>query len=264
VGSTADHTRDHLAPDHHPDRGPSHSDPIDLHVVVPVFNEGKNFAAFYKSLKAHVRTPHRLVVVYDFEEDDTLPIVRDLQRTDSTILLLKNKGKGVLGAITTGLRFPERGAVLVSMADLSDDHSRADEMFALFRQGCDVVAASRYSPGGRLVGGPFFKQGLSRLAGVSLNLLAGLPTRDPTNNYKLYSASFLRQIVIESAGGFEISLELTAKAHRLGLRIGEVPAVWTDRSAGESKFKLAKWLPQYLRWYLDVFKFRLEKALGRH
>jgi dolichol-phosphate mannosyltransferase len=236
---------------------------IRLHIVVPVFNEGANFPAFYRSVKANIRTPHRMIVVYDFEEDDTLPCVRELQRTDDRLHLVKNPDRGVLGALKKGLRVPQDGAILVSMADLSDDHARADSMFALYDEGCDVVAASRYIRGGSQVGGPWLKRTLSRLAGVSLHYLGGLPTCDPTNNYKLYSARLIQQVEIESTGGFEVALELTVKAHRLGMAIGEVPARWTDRAAGKSRFQMVKWLPCYLRWYLGLLRFRLENSVGR-
>ncbi len=73
----------------------------------------------------------------------------------------------------------------------------------------------------------------------------------------MYRASLLREIPVESRGGFELSLELTVKAHVLGYRIAEVPSVWRDRVGGESKFKLVAWLPSYLRWYLLALRHAL-------
>lgn len=234
----------------------------DVHIVVPVYNEAENFAAFYDSLRKNVRAPYRLVVVYDFEEDTTLPVARRLATDDPSLLLLKNPRRGVLSAIVTGLRYPERGAVVVSMADLSDDHRQIDDMIALYRSGCALVAASRYSKGGRQLGGPPVKRLLSRAAGVSLRWLGGIPTYDPTNNFKLYSKELIDAVEIESTGGFEVALELTVKARRLGLQIGEVGTTWTDRVAGTSNFKLMKWLPSYLRWYGAALRWRLAQLVG--
>src|SRR2546430_5460843 len=62
---------------------------------------------------------------------------------------------------------------------------------------------------------------------------------------------------MESAAGFELALELTVKAHALGLPIAEVPTIWRDRTAGESRFRLTKWLPHYLRWYRYGMRTRL-------
>ena len=94
---------------------------------------------------------------------------------------------------------------------------------------------------------------MSRTAGVSLHYLAGLPTTDPTNSFKAYRKDFLDRNRIESTAGFCLGLELTAKAHLQGGRVEEVPAVWRDRTAGESRFQVWKWLPHYLKWYFYAF-----------
>ncbi len=225
-------------------------DSPDLHIVVPVYNEADNFPGFYQSLKANVRTPHRIIVVYDFEEDTTLPVVRNLADRDPEIVLLRNPTRGVCGALRTGLSHPKSGAVVVTMADGSDEHACIDLMYRLYKQGYGIVAASRYAKGGKQQGGPLVKSLLSRTAGVSLRLLIGLPTSDATNSFKLYSTELLHNVKIESRGGFEVGLELTVKAHRAGYAIAELPTTWTDRVRGKSNFKLMKWLPNYLRWYL--------------
>ena len=104
---------------------------------------------------------------------------------------------------------------------------------------------------------------LSRFAGVSLHLIAGVPTHDATNSFKLYRRSLFERIRIESRGGFEIGMEILIKAHLLGCKIGEVPSTWRDRSGGESKFKLFKWLPHYLHWYFLAFRGRFQGAAAR-
>jgi glycosyltransferase involved in cell wall biosynthesis len=217
--------------------------------VVPVYNEAENFPRFYESIAANVQTPWRLLVVYDREEDTTLPVARAIQAKDPRVELVLNEGKAVLGALKTGLARPSHGWVVVTMADGSDDHRQIDQMVELARGGAEVVSASRYMRGGAQRGAPFVKSTLSRLAGLSLKLLARMPTADPTNNYKLYSTDFLRSVSIESTGGFEVALELTVKAHLQGRRIEELPTVWQERTAGTSRFRLARWLPRYLRWY---------------
>ncbi len=98
---------------------------------------------------------------------------------------------------------------------------------------------------------------MSRVAGLTLHWFAGVPTHDPTNNFKLYSRRFLDAVTIESTAGFELALELTVKATIAGRRVAEVPTTWRDRTAGESNFKLRKWLPNYLHWYRVAFVARL-------
>ena len=228
--------------------------------MVPVYNEAENFPRFYESIVSNVRTPWRLLVVYDREEDTTLPVARAIQAKDPRVELVLNEGKGVLGALKTGLSRPSHGWVVVTMADGSDDHRQIDQMVELARGGAEVVSASRYMRGGGQHGAPLLKSTLSRLAGLSLKLLARMPTADPTNNYKLYSTDFLRSVSIESTGGFEVALELTVKAHLQGRRIVELPTVWQERTAGASRFRLGKWLPRYLRWYLAAMQPRRPAA----
>ena len=152
--------------------------------------------------------------------------------------------------------------VLISMADGSDEPSIVDSMVALARDGADVVAASRYMPGGGQIGGPPLKRLMSRVAGVTLHWFAGVPTHDPTNNFKLYSRRFLESVTIESTAGFELALELTVKATVARCRIAEVPTTWRDRTAGQSNFKLRKWLPHYLHWYMRAFRARWLPSRG--
>ena len=142
------------------------------------------------------------------------------------------------------------------MADGSDEPQVVDPMVALARAGADVVAASRYMRGGRQIGGPPLKRLLSRVAGLTLHWFAGVPTHDPTNNFKLYSRRFLDAVTIESTAGFELALELTVKATLQGRQIAEVPTTWRDRTSGQSNFKLRKWLPHYLHWYWIAFRMR--------
>jgi len=135
------------------------------------------------------------------------------------------------------------------MADLSDDPGDVDRMVELARGGADVVSGSRYMRGGRQLGGPLLKRMMSRTAGLSLHWLGGVPTHDPTNNFRLYSRRLLESVQVESVAGFELAIELTVKAHLAGRRVAEVPTTWRDRTAGESRFRLWDWLPHYLRWY---------------
>jgi len=130
-----------------------------------------------------------------------------------------------------------------------------------------IAAASRYMPGGQQVGGPRLKGLLSRWAGRSLHWFARAGTRDATNSFKAYSTEFVRQVGIESRIGFEIGLELTAKATRLRLPVAEIPTIWLDRQLGKSRFDLGRFMPSYLRWYFFAFgrRFtveRLEQRLG--
>ncbi len=118
-----------------------------------------------------------------------------------------------------------------------------------------MVVASRYAPGGRQVGGPWLKGQLSRWGGLSLKWLAGFPVSDATNNFRLYDAALVREIQVESTGGFELAFELTLKAWKAGARIAEVPCTWRDRVQGTSRFAFRKWLPRYARLWCAAMAY---------
>src|SRR5215469_2263188 len=229
-----------------------------LSIIIPVYNEGANFRNLWKEMVTSLSADFTAYVVYDFDEDDTVPVVRAIvDEGESRLKAVKNqRGRGVVPAIRTGFDAVPDGPVLVVMADLSDDLAQVDRMLALYDQGYQLVVGSRYMKGGRLIGGPFFKQLLSRWAGTSLNWFRRLPTHDATNAFKIYDRAMVRSFAIESRGGFELNLELTVKAFLGGHRITEVPSTWRDRTSGESRFRLWKWLPLYLHWYFYAFRPR--------
>lgn len=230
-----------------------------LDIIIPVYNEGKNIKRQLMKISECIKVPKRVFIIYDFNEDDTLPVVQKIKnRFSFTILNVKNKyGKGALNAIKTGLMTASSDAVLVMMADLSDKLEIVDKMYKMIiGNKADIVCGSRYMKGGKQHGGPILKGLLSRTAGISLHILSGIPTHDVTNSFKMYRKSMLEKIKIESVGGFEIGMEITVKAYLLGYRIKEIPTEWFDRSAGKSNFHMWKWMKHYLHWYFLCIKKR--------
>jgi dolichol-phosphate mannosyltransferase len=230
-----------------------------ISIIVPVYHEEKNILNVFKQIKKLVKTEHELLVVYDSKEDPTYPVMNMYlsKKRLNNIKLVENcsgNKKGVMNAIKTGFRKAKGDAVVVLMADLSDDITQIDEMKKLIDTGYDIVCASRYMKGGKKIGGPFIKSLLSKTAGLTLHWFFGVPTHDSTNAFKMYKKKVLNSIKVESTGGFEYSLEIVLKAFKKGYRITEIPTVWTDRVNGKSNFKLMKWLPNYISWYTSIFK----------
>jgi putative flippase GtrA len=227
----------------------------DVTIIVPVYNEAENIRTAVERIEAAVRMPHTVTLVYDTDDDNTIPAAKELSAIYGNIGLVKNKyGRGALNAIKTGLEAADGVYAVVTMADLSDPPDVINAMFDIAeRENADIVCASRYMPGGKQIGGPVIKGLLSRIAGLTLHKAAKVPTHDATNSFKLYRVSFLRKQTIESSGGFELGIELVAKAHVQGCRIAETPTTWTSRVAGKSNFKLARWLKNYLHWYFYAF-----------
>lgn len=227
-----------------------------LTIVIPVYNEGENIKTAIERIEKEVKYPHIINIIYDFDEDTTVNPVKEIINDYITeIYLVKNKyGRGVLNAIKTGLETFNSEYAVVTMADLSDPPSVINEMIdTAEKNNADIVCASRYMKGGSQSGGPVIKSLMSRAAGMSLYYMAGLPVHDATNSFKLYRKSFLDKMTIESKGGFELGIELVAKAFKGGYKLSEVPTSWEDRVAGESNFKLLEWLPNYLKWYFYAF-----------
>lgn len=227
-------------------------------VVIPAYNEGENIVKTIQDLTNLYGSKINLLVVVDFDEDSTIAHFQSIKKPDCYKLIIQNYGPGPANAIRYGIDQVKTDCVTVMMADGSDDIRAIFELSNLVNRGVAVACASRYMSGGQQIGGQRFKKFLSRSAGKSLFILAGIGTNDPTNSFKSYSRDFLAQVSIESRSGFEIGIELVSKAHRLGLPVAEIPTIWLDRTSGDSRFQIAKWAPKYLRWYFFCFGPKLK------
>lgn len=223
-----------------------------IDIVVPVYNEDKVILKLFDEIESEIKCEKRVLIVYDFEGDTTIPVVLDVNHNYSfeIVPVLNTIGRGALNAIKMGMNIATSEAVLVMMADLSDKLDVVDRMYEMITEGYDLVCGSRYMRGGKQNGGPVLKGFLSRTAGVSLHFLTRVPTHDCTNSFKLYRREMLQSFELESTGGFEIGLEIVVKAYIGGYKIGEIPSEWFDRVEGESHFHMWKWLPRYIHWYL--------------
>lgn len=229
-----------------------------ISVVVPVYNEGEEVTGFLDRLFDGITMPCEVLAVYDSPEDTTVPHLEKYARDEPRLKpTLNTYGKGAALALRYGIDHAEAEIIVVTMADGSDDPQQVEALAHLVERGVVVAAASRYAKGGQQVGGPFLKRIMSRGAGLSLYWLARVGTRDATNSFKAYDREFVRRVGIESDTGFELGLELVAKARRHRLPVAELPTIWLDRSVGQSNFQVWSWLPRYLRWYRYAFGPRL-------
>ena len=227
---------------------------VALTVVIPAYNEGDAIVPVLDRIFDAVESDVEIFVVVDFPEDDTVPVLAAYREHEPRLKTLVNTyGRGPANAIRYGIDQVKTAIVVVTMADGSDDPRQIDPLARLVDRGVVVAAASRYTASGQQVGGPLVKGILSRTAGRSLKVLARVGTHDATNSFKAYSTEFIREVGIHSRSGFEIGLELTAKARRLRRPVAEVPTIWLDRTIGDSNFDLANWIPRYLRWYRFAF-----------
>ena len=222
--------------------------------MIPARLEGDAIVPVLDRIEESVTLPFECVVVVDDPEDPTVQVVAEKTNGDQRFWVVINEDvAGPAGAIRLGIARSSAPVVVVTMADGSDDPRAIDDLVRLVERGVVIAAASRYMAGGQQVGAPFLKSTLSRLAGLSLWFFARVGTHDATNSFKAYDRDFLERVGIESNHGFEMGLELVAKARRSGLRVAEIPTIWLERSFGDSGFRLRKWIPHYLRWYFLAF-----------
>ena len=227
-------------------------------VVIPAYNEGDQIIEVLDRVFESVKLSCEVLVVVDTEDDTTIPVISEYAQKEPRLRCLVNTyGRGPANAIRYGIDAAAAPVAVVTMADGCDDARQIDELARLVERGVAVAAASRYMAGGQQVGGPSVKGLLSRAAGRSLRVLAHIGTRDPTNSFKAYSTAFVREVGIDSRDGFEIGIELTAKAKRMRKPVAEIPTIWLDRQAGVSNFKVVRWIPSYMRWYRFAFGPRL-------
>ena len=219
-------------------------------IILPARNEGSSVIRVLERIDEVAEFPYECVVVVDFENDTTIESLVSLRLSKGEIRIVVNKfGPGPANAIKWGIQNSEANVVVITMADGSDDPSDIPALVRLVERGVVIACGSRYAPGGQQIGSKRLKGTLSRLAGKSYRLITGVGTYDATNNFKAYSREFLQSIEIESEKGFEIGLELVAKATKLKLPIGEIPTIWLERSQGFSNFRILAWMPEYLKWY---------------
>jgi dolichol-phosphate mannosyltransferase len=225
-----------------------------LDILIPVYNEGANILEVLGALASEVKTPFAVSICYDRDDDDTLTAIGKYSGPTVALRLVKNQGKGAHAAIMTGFRSSTAPAILVLAADDNYNAGIIDRMYGAIERGNEIAVASRFMPGGSMVGCPWLKDALVRVAAFTLYHLARVPTHDPTNGFRMFSRRVLDAIIIESTEGFTYSIELLVKCHRLSWPVAEVPALWRERTRGKSRFRVLRWVPAYLKWYLYAFQ----------
>jgi dolichol-phosphate mannosyltransferase len=227
---------------------------VRISIIIPAYQEGDSLTKVLQRLQEFVTLEFECFIVIDDVADSSQKFVKEVSDNDSRFqIVLNDVAPGPSGALKTGFSKASGRTIVVLSADGSEDVSQISSMIYLVERGASIVSASRFMQGGRLIGSPFIKGILSKLASQILHNILRIGTRDSTNNFKAYSKDFIDSIDIESNQGFEVALELVAKAHRNRDTIAEIPTIWIERKEGVSKFEVYKALIPYLRWFLYAF-----------
>jgi len=225
-----------------------------LDILIPVYKENNVIVKTIKQILDNVKCNYEIFICYDYDEDPTLDIIDKNFHKNSKIYFTKNFSRGFNQALISGIKKTQGDAVLVYMADDHENYKLIDECYNKFIEGFDIVCPSRFIKGGKMEGNTFLKEILTRLASFFFQNFTTLPIKDSTNAFRLFSRTILEKINFESNKGFTLSLEITAKAHRLGYKMIEIPSIWIERQQGESRFKVFSFLPPYIRWLFYILK----------
>lgn len=226
---------------------------MSVSLILPVLNREDRLVDVLEQIRSTLPSLNpEVLVVYDVTRPELLDAVEaeqlHLEERYAVRSLTRLRQRGFGSALRAGFQASSGQVIIPIMADCSDDIAIIPQMLAKIEAGADVVAGSRYMPGGRIVGDTI-KQRLSRLYSKIVQMICRLPCRDVSNSFKAYRREVWENIASE-ATSFDISIEMTIKAATQGYRVTEVPAVWTNREAGRSHFRMLREFPNYMRWLL--------------
>jgi len=208
-------------------------------IVVPTYNERENLPPLAQRLLA-LPTPVDLLVVDDNSPDETGKIADDLAAKHPQIHVLHRSEKNGLGrAYIAGFKWAlERGYEFVFEMDGDFSHNPDDvPAFLAVAKDADLVLGSRYVNGIRVINWPLRRLMLSMGAGKYVRAITGMPFSDPTGGYKCFRRRALQAINLDDvrSNGYSFQIEMTHRLWRQGLKVAEVPIIFTERVNGQSK-----------------------------
>ena len=225
-----------------------------LDILIPVFNEKQTIVTTIDNITNAVKCEYTICICYDYDEDPTLKTIKENFPNSKKISFIKNYTRGFNNALISGIKKTDSDAILIYMADDHENHKLIDTCFEKFLSGYDVVCPSRFIEGGKMIGNPFFKGLITKIVSYFLYNFTTFPIKDSTNSFRLFSRKLLNKINFESNKGFTLSMELTAKAHRLKMKMIEIPSTWLEREKGQSRFNLILFILPYLKWFFYIIK----------
>ncbi|MEM9187905.1 MAG: polyprenol monophosphomannose synthase [Myxococcota bacterium] len=233
-------------------------------IITPTYNERDNLEVFVRDLFEVLPEAH-LMVVDDASPDGTGALADEIAEKDSRVHVMHRPGKlGIGTAYLDAFRWGigEGYDLMVEMdTDLSHDPRYLPDFLRAVDAGADVVIGSRNIPGGSVEGWGLGRHVLSKGGSLYSRSILGLSIRDLTSGYKAFRREVLETIDLDAvrSGGYSFQIELTYRAVMRGFRIEEVPIVFVDRRAGQSKMSRKI----FAEAVAMVWKLRVDGLLGR-
>ncbi len=235
-----------------------------LSIVVPARDEEGCIAATVEHLHLELElqnVPHEILVVDDGSTDRTWDILNEIKDKVSTLRPLKNKGENGFGrAIILGLNKMKGDAVVIMMADQSDDVRDVVRYWELLNEGWDCVFGSRFSKGGGVIDYPWLKLRVNRLANFFIRVLFKIKLNDTTNAFKAYRKTVIDGCQPFLSPHFNLTVEIPLKAVVRGFSWTVMPITWTNRRTGKAKLKIKEMGSRY--FFICAYVW-LEKYFSR-
>jgi dolichol-phosphate mannosyltransferase len=235
-----------------------------LSIVIPARDEEGCIASTVEHLHVELRLndiPYEIVVVDDGSQDRTFSILEELATRISNLRPVRNDGAHGFGrAVTAGIDAASGDAIVVMMADESDDCRDAVRYWKLLNEGWDCVFGSRFVRGGGVIDYPWLKLRLNRAANLFIRLLFGTTFNDTTNAFKAYRRSTLEGCRPFLAPHFNLTVELPLKCMVRGYYWTSIPITWRNRRAGVAKLRIRE---MGSRYFFIVAYVWLEKYFSR-
>ena len=235
-----------------------------LSVLIPARNEEGCIAATVEHLHLELalnRIPHEIVVIDDGSTDNTWEVLQELTRKHPVLRPLRNEGLNGFGrAVTQGIDAARGDAIVVMMADESDDCRDVVKYWTLLNEGWDCVFGSRFMKGGGVIDYPWLKLRLNRVVNALIRILFTIQHNDITNAFKAYRRSTLDGCRPFLSPHFNLTVELPLKAIVRGYSWTAIPITWRNRRTGVPKLKLTE---MGSRYFFIVAYVWLEKYFSR-
>lgn len=207
--------------------------------IIPTYNERENLEGIVAAI--HSVVPQmEILVVDDNSPDGTGELADRLAEQDTRVHVLHRAGKQGLGkAYLAGFGWALEGdyeRILEMDADFSHDPRYLPAMLQAADH-ADMVVGSRYVPGGGTRDWGLVRRFISRGGGLYARTILGMDVQDLTAGFVCYRRSTLERLPLHevTSNGYVFQIELKYRVHRMGMRIVEIPIVFPDRIAGESK-----------------------------
>jgi dolichol-phosphate mannosyltransferase len=244
---------------------PASSEPLHLlSVVIPAHNEEGCIASTVEHLHVELRLreiPHEIVPVDDGSTDTTWQILESLRERIPECKPVQNKGQHGFGrAVTCGFDHIAGDAVVVMMADESDDCRDVVRYWETLSEGWDAAFGSRFMRGGGVIDYPRHKLALNRMANLFLRILFNVPLNDFTNAFKAYRRTALEGCRPFLSPHFNLTVELPLKTIVRGYSWTVLPITWRNRRTGMSKLLINEMGSRYL--FIALYCW-LEKYFSR-